>query len=344
MNDEKKVCPFCGEEIKTDTIKCRHCGEFLNKKDNMTKIKKNNIITVLIMLIGIIATLLVYFDKEIFNGVNFLPITIHEDIESWQNSLTASEALNKILEQEKILDNYLNEFHSNKNKIAIFSLFIKNIEYYGEICSVEYWNFREKRIVTIGGVQFKCIASKTKDGDDYVESVEIINVNAPVVKVVYAGEGIFRLEPDYNYINKKYSKSLPKDLIEYLKIKQKIQSDLGGHTLFLDGGTNAKYSDRVDWIIAYQNFLKKYPNSILKKEVQEDITILTSSIIRSKYRSFDLETKKLTPEVKAAYEDFLKRGDKNTDEYKWVDNCYSILKKHNYKYSEEFDSCSKNSF
>lgn len=40
MSDEKKVCPFCGEDILADTVKCEFCGEILNKEDK--KVNKSD--------------------------------------------------------------------------------------------------------------------------------------------------------------------------------------------------------------------------------------------------------------------------------------------------------------
>ncbi|MCM1338446.1 MAG: zinc ribbon domain-containing protein [Muribaculaceae bacterium] len=37
MADETKVCPYCGEDININAIKCKHCGEFLNGSTQSTK-------------------------------------------------------------------------------------------------------------------------------------------------------------------------------------------------------------------------------------------------------------------------------------------------------------------
>ena len=39
-NKETKNCPYCGEEILAIAKKCKHCGEFLDKKLDKKKKKE----------------------------------------------------------------------------------------------------------------------------------------------------------------------------------------------------------------------------------------------------------------------------------------------------------------
>lgn len=32
VTDKTKTCPYCGEEILTEAVKCKHCGEWLNQE------------------------------------------------------------------------------------------------------------------------------------------------------------------------------------------------------------------------------------------------------------------------------------------------------------------------
>lgn len=34
MNEDIKICPYCGEEININAIKCKHCGESLIEQKN----------------------------------------------------------------------------------------------------------------------------------------------------------------------------------------------------------------------------------------------------------------------------------------------------------------------
>ena len=68
MEQTKKKCPFCGEEIMADAKKCRFCGEWLNKNSSSSfadnsKSKKNWIYIVLVAVVAIVITIIMATTK-----------------------------------------------------------------------------------------------------------------------------------------------------------------------------------------------------------------------------------------------------------------------------------------
>ena len=57
MNEDEKVCPYCGGVIKKVAIKCKHCKALLNKEQsnntNTNKKKTAIVISIILICIGI---------------------------------------------------------------------------------------------------------------------------------------------------------------------------------------------------------------------------------------------------------------------------------------------------
>ncbi len=59
----KKTCPFCAEEILVEAQKCKHCGQFLVKKDDLGRATKH-LTMFLLTLIAVGAVLYFYFQVK----------------------------------------------------------------------------------------------------------------------------------------------------------------------------------------------------------------------------------------------------------------------------------------
>ncbi len=70
-----KKCPYCAEEIRDDAVKCRFCGEFLEKEEKTKWFFKNPSLIFLFLCVGPLVLPLVWTNPR-FNRNTKLIVTI----------------------------------------------------------------------------------------------------------------------------------------------------------------------------------------------------------------------------------------------------------------------------
>lgn len=371
-NNETKRCPYCGEEIKSAAIKCRHCGEFLNKSDEKVEIKKgaknNTVIIITMVAIVIITALIVGFNKNLFKILLPTDNLKSEKVEIFMTSsekysvLSDSQierVLRAILLEDELTRQLMKSSHffvGSKGKQMReegFSKFLttlsdKHLNDFDRVFNYEndyshgydkvmqrYNNLTNEQNVSMDSMLLVPIFDKNKEGEVVFDKVEIKEPSIPLIRLTYAGEGYFVAEINYNYLNAVYSKDLNKKFRDYLKLKMKEQNDRGNSTYVMDGAISVSKEILKDYIILWYKFSKKYPN-FRKDEIDHMIMVYTADLIFDTYSTFNLSDNTMYPEAKQAYEELLNSIDKNSDPYKYVHKYYEILKENNFKWTQEF--------
>lgn len=351
-------CPFCHEKIERNAKICSVCGESIPQIYSMINCSKELLLKIIKskpFILSIIMAVVLFFGAGIAISItDTMPKP--EKIETYMSSSDILEdyktpidiATYKILKfdennRQKASNNfdlmkYLQELNSLVQNFN--SKFNYEDDFYNGNDKVmeRYRNLNDGNDVYAGELRLAPIFTTKKIQDSEVEVVEKVEIEAPsipLLRLVYAGEGYYEVEPNYKYINKVYGNYLSKECQDYLKLKIKEQDYRGYLAYWLDGCISITSEGLKNMIIEYVNFSNTYPN-FYNKEIKSQIMDYIRNFIWSKYGTFEINNDKLLPETKKAYEQLLKNLDKESEIYLIIDKYYNILKKHDFEFSNEF--------
>jgi len=321
-------CPNCGSKIQENQKFCTNCGFDLSVKEsnsnNMHGTLKNNYVVIISLIFLFIISLGIVFigySKFKENSEKDLQIELPsykkqenvtiEPMWSEIDDLTAKQAIDKLIQQEKDLKDFLLN-HSKDENSEVFAIFYRNI-----LCVSEN------------------LDKKLNNGSFSTEDINLIDDKLKKVGLIkkVLNKGYDNIEPDYNYIYNTYSTNLDKAFDFYLKFKKQDQIKRDGYSLWLDGQRNGLITRAVliDYLLSLRKFLNNNPEFELWEDVLSDIKIYTDAFIF--IGNYDKET---SEQILNFYKQFLSRATKDTFEYETLKDFYDIYANDN-KYLEEYN-------
>ena len=181
--------------------------------------------------------------------------------------------------------------------------------------------------------QEKCITINNFS-NFYIQLLEIKNtLDKPQINSLILldnGYNNYSIEPNYVYLSKLPKNKIWEDyinlkLVEYKNINKNKKVPTDYH---YEGITyNIEYIPK--WLNKRINFLSKYPNFPLYKQLQQDNYYLIYDFIDDKNQVWNENN--LNKNAQKAYKYFLKTADKNSMEYHIINGWYILLQKNNFK-------------
>lgn len=265
MNEDEKVCPYCGEIIKKVAIKCKHCKTFLEDDDKHNINIKKTLLSSKLSIILLLSVLLLFSivglfiktinDNEFINkGYKSISVEIKSDLEP-------AEILNTIAIQEEDLADFLHRHKNKDTNSRLFGIFMDNILAYQE-------KFNNARSNVEKLKKYGIITQQEANPENYFydEVIKVVNPKINVFVLFYNGAG---MGINDKYMYETYSPYLNQEWSEYLSLcfEEKKALYNAGYDGFEMGRAFNDYGKKLTV------FLNKYPNFYLKSKIKEDINV-----------------------------------------------------------------------
>jgi len=147
-------------------------------------------------------------------------------------------------------------------------------------------------------------------------------------------EGAYYLDSKYDYIYKLFKGKVSDDLDAFLKLRS-VEIKEGYSE---DAGLLISFESLFNRVQNWEDFMGKYPKSFVFIEAKSLYTSYLSTFITGmdNSRTFDYESQKLLPEVKALYEKIIAQNGSRKCQ-KIVSEYYDLLKANDFKELEKVD-------
>lgn len=306
-------CPKCGKEITENQKFCTYCGAELCQKEQASEVSKetlptNNKIKDIVKSKPFVISLSLFVVLIVAVISSFAYITYNNNLtslitpveQSQIKQMNSTEMLNTLIQQDDDLNKIISKLPNNKvNKV--FEIFYKNMLSLISNMNVDDLNITDNYVLT--------------------PKTDIIGFEINDWSGVWLND---------EYIFNRYSKYLNKSWQEFLELSKNSKERKIRFAAYVEK------QDIIKEITLWQKFMSKNPNFAMNENIKKSVRFLTSDIIYNDYTFYDYNTGAINNEQKQGYEEFLKTIDKNTQEYKIVQNCFDELQKNNFKPNSKF--------